>query len=169
MWVRMKPYSSSSTRSRRVTCSSVSEARATSLVRARPAAAPAASCAASPARRNGSCACVVPLGRQPLQQRVVLDLVGQRVLDQLELDTGQHIFIILQLRLDRGQLVPEEPVALRADAAEVVVQPEGVEPADVAVVEKLLDLGEVALGAIGQGALLFQRGAAAGRPGPARS
>ena len=34
MWVRMKPYSSSSTRSRRVTCSSVSEARATSPVKA---------------------------------------------------------------------------------------------------------------------------------------
>ena len=107
----------------------------------------------------------VPLRRQPFQHGVVLDLVGQRVLDQLELDIGQCILIVLQLRLDAGQLVPQDPVALGTDAAEVVIQPQSIEPADVPIIEKLLDLVKVGLCAVGQGTLLLQCGVSAGGQG----
>ena len=99
----------------------------------------------------------------------MLELVGQRILDQLEFDIRQGILIILQLCLDRGQLVAQQAVALGTDPAEVIGQSEGVEPAHVAVVQKLLDLGEIGLGPIGQRTLLLERGGDSPSPELARA
>ena len=49
----------------------------------------------------------------------------------------------MQLRFDGRQLVAQQAFAFGANPTEVVIQPEGVEPADVPVVEQLLDLGEI--------------------------
>src|SRR5262245_19015683 len=93
--------------------------------------------------------------RDTFAQEIVLESDVQEILDQLELDAGQGVFVELQLRLDRGHLILEQPVALRADPAKIVVEPDRVEPADASVVEQAFDLGEIAVGAVGEAALLF--------------
>ena len=96
--------------------------------------------------------------RHTLPQEIVLEAVVQRVLEQLELDIGQGVLVELELCLDGGHLVAEQAVAFGADAAKVVVEADRVEPADVAVVEQLLDPREIELGVVGQVCAVRQEG-----------
>ena len=99
----------------------------------------------------------------------MLVAVVQRILEQLDLDAGQRVLVVLEPGLDDRHLVAEQPVALRADAAEVVVEPDRVQPADPAVVEQCLDPREVGRGVVGQAPLLVQRRRRRWSPAPARA
>ena len=152
--VRMKPYSRSRMPSRRVTCTRVCEARSHSFSRARWRRNRSDRCLRSSSLNQG-----LALGparrRQALAQKIVLEAVVQRILKQLELDVGERILVKLELGFDRGHLVLEQSVAFRADAAKLVVEANRVEPADLAVFEQFLDVGEVEVGVVRQGLLLF--------------
>ncbi len=91
----------------------------------------------------------------------MLEAVMQRVLKQFKLDSRERILVKLQLGFDRGHLVLDQPVAFRADAAKFIVKADRIEPADLAVIEQLFDVGEVEVGMVRQRFLfLVRRGGA---------
>ena len=103
--------------------------------------------------------------RQPFPQEIAVESIMPRVLEQLDLDVGQKILVELEPGLDEGHLVAEQFLALGADAAEVVIEPDGVQPTDAAIVEQGLDPCEVGEGMVGPAALLVQRRRGAGHLG----
>ena len=104
-------------------------------------------------------------GRQPLPEPVELAPVVEGFLEKFDLDVGQEVLVLLESRLDDGHLAAEQAVALGADAAEIIVEADGVQPADSAVIEQGLDPGEILLGVVGLAGLIVERGRGAGHLG----
>ena len=100
-----------------------------------------------------------------LQQVLQLGPVVPRVVDQLHLDVAQGVLGRREPVGGDGEVAADDPGPLGAEPAEVVVEPQGVEVADLAVVEQRLDPGEVGLGVVGQGALLVVGRGRVGRQG----
>ena len=89
-------------------------------------------------------------GETPLAEQVVLVAIMQRVLEQLDFDICQGILEELQPGFDGRHVIFHQLVTLRADQAKLVIEDDGVEPADAAILEKLLDPNEIFIGAVGQ-------------------
>ena len=96
------------------------------------------------------------LGRNAFFQELVLEAIVEGVLEEFDLDIGQGVLEELQMGFDNGHLVADQSLAFRCDTAEFVIQADGVEAADLAVVEQLADLSEILVGVVSEGLLFLE-------------
>jgi hypothetical protein len=105
------------------------------------------------------------VGGQLLEEGLAVEAIVARVVHEVDLGIGQGVLVSGQLGLGGGQVGADDLRPLGADPAEVVLEPEGVERADRAVVEQLFQLLEVGDGLVLERRLLLDRDPAIGGVG----
>src|SRR5262249_3739031 len=96
-------------------------------------------------------------GSETFLQEVALEAIVERVFEELDLDIGQLFLKELQATFDQGHFILDQALAFGRDPAELVGQPEGVQAADLAVVQELTDLSEVLIRVISESLLFLER------------